>query len=751
MPTLLISEKNKAAFSIAEALGHVNTINYSKNLRIYHVPSEDLYVLPLRGHIMGYQNTIKYKSWARSDPRGIITDDDSIEKIPLKYANPYVRALKEYGKKCDVCIIGTDADVEGCNIGMMDAFPFVRQVNPGIVVKQLWINDLQKASVRKAYDNLILPKWPWGFAGEARSIIDAIIGFSATREVSLTLKNILKQINVQFVSIGRVQTSLLYLIYLREKEIRFFQPDKYWSLSAQLLIGTHKIIAYHVENPFKEMPVVTRIYDKIKDVKTARLQSNEKNPQAQYPPIPLNTNDALMLLTKTLKISAKVALKTMEDLYLDKLISYPRTDTNKYKKTFQHKPILTQGKTHDQYGSYVQSLFTRGHFLPRNGKVDAGDHTPITPTTIVPLNHSKLSNPLAKKVYDLLTRHYLALFGENAKICKQKIEFDIQQEMFKTHLTLLLKKGYLEIAPFLAQKFDNALVLDKQTYPVLEILKEDKETQPPPRYNDTSLLKLMEKHGIGTKSTRPAIIELLIDRKYVQKQKRRIFLLELGYLLIENLKEVWLPFLDPKFTAFVEDVLEKIKNREIRWEAGIAHIRKVFLKLFDKFRQGKDVFVRQMAKIEQIGNVSRGRDNKILSKSRKGKSPGSKPQSKRKSSKSHDNPKTTTPCIACQKHPMQLVEISKQKRFIACEDRSCKTYLSVPKTGTLKLLKRQCKLCDFNILKVTKYFGKNKSAYYICPKCWNEGLKEKSSKGFCSKCEEYHIVRGSCQKRTESS
>lgn len=65
-------------------------------------------------------------------------------KIPTTYAGAYISALKQYGKKCDTCIIGTDADVEGCNIGLMDAIPFVKQANPQIKLAQLWLNDLQK-------------------------------------------------------------------------------------------------------------------------------------------------------------------------------------------------------------------------------------------------------------------------------------------------------------------------------------------------------------------------------------------------------------------------------------------------------------------------------------------------------------------------------------------------------------------------------------------------------------------------------
>ena len=138
MSTLIIAEKNKAALAIAESLGNVKTIKKSK-IKIYHVPSKDIYIIPLRGHILGYKNTDEFKSWTKSNPRDIITNPNAIEKIPIDYAGPYINALKEYSKICDNCIIGTDADIEGCNIGLFDALPFVIKIKPNIKLSQLYI------------------------------------------------------------------------------------------------------------------------------------------------------------------------------------------------------------------------------------------------------------------------------------------------------------------------------------------------------------------------------------------------------------------------------------------------------------------------------------------------------------------------------------------------------------------------------------------------------------------------------------
>ncbi|GAH21569.1 unnamed protein product, partial [marine sediment metagenome] len=248
------------------------------------------------------------------------------------YSRPYISALKEYAKLCDECVIGTDADIEGCNIGLFDALPFIIKANKTIKVRQLWLSSLKKKEIISKYSNLINPKWSWGETGEARAIIDAVIGFSSTREVTNTFKPLLNEINAKFVSIGRVQTSLLYLIFLRDQEIDRFVPEPYWTIEANLSYKTHIIKAFHDKNPFiKEKELEAKfIHQKIKNEKIAVILSNSKNTNIINPPTPLNTSKALVLLTRRLKISANAAMNAMNTLYLNKIISYPRTDSDKY-------------------------------------------------------------------------------------------------------------------------------------------------------------------------------------------------------------------------------------------------------------------------------------------------------------------------------------------------------------------------------------------------------------------------------------
>jgi DNA topoisomerase-1 len=714
MATLIITEKKKAAEAIVNALGPATTLKITKALNIYVISSKNVYVIPLRGHLLEYRNTDFYKSWINPPPREIITNADSIKKLQIRGLSPYIKAVKEYAKKCDHVIISTDADIEGCNIGLFDALPLVKKVNPTIKVSQLWLSSLQKSEINNKFNNLIAPKYSWGESGEARAIIDAFIGFSATRELTNTLRPLLNKFRIRFTSIGRVQTSLLYLIYLREQEILNFVSESYFLIDADLIHSRGFFKAHHYKNPFnKDQEIKARqTFQKIRTEKNGNIIDNSKNVFKRSPPTPLNTSKALVLLTKNLRISANNAMRTMNALYLNQIISYPRTDSDVYKLDFNHKEIIQKFSTHPQYNNYTLSLLKNNRIQPTIGKKDMGDHPPITPLESLDISNSKFENNLQKKVYDLLARHYLALFGEDALESKQSLKILIKDEQFNAQIVSLITPGFLEIAPFLKPQYEDEIQIIGNTIPIKEILFIQKETKPPPRYTDTSLLKLMEKNHLGTKSTRPIIIKILQTRELIDRIKYHYNITDLGKFIIENLIEVWLPFLKPDFTKNVEVKLEEIKNQKQSMKTVVDETRKEFLQLFDKFLINK---------------------HKLVSKVNSYKM-------------EYSTQLTSSKCPFCNKNPMKFIN-TKNKRFLVCSDDNCKQYLSLPKNGKLELLDSTCMICNFNIFKVILKKNNKSYSYYLCPKCWNEGLNDKSGKGFCSNCESFKIYQGKCEKK----
>ncbi len=720
MSTLIIAEKSKAAKSIAEALGVIKKIKITQYLYVYQVPSKNIYVIPLRGHLLEYRNTPKYRNWKNPPPREIITNHESIKKYKIKGMDPYIKILQEYAQKCTYCIIGTDADIEGCNIGIIDALPYVKKENPSIKVLQLWLSTLQKNEIENKYQNLIPLKYEWALTGEARAIVDAIIGFAATREITNSFKLALQKFNVNWTSIGRVQTSTLYLLYLREKEIEGFIPENYFTIDAILIAQNEMFRAHHLLNPFKKKDEenAKKIHNKIKNEKNAIINNLNQNLIKRKPPSPLNTNKALILLTKHLRISAKKAMDVLNSLYLNKIISYPRTDTDIYKPDFEHLILLKQFTSHTEYGNYTSNLLKENRIIPTRGKKDAGDHPPITPIVSLELNINRFGTFTEKKAYDLLARHYLALFGNDSTESKQVLELLIKDEPFKAKILSLINDGFFEIVPFLKPKFEMKIEIKDKTIPIKAIEITEKETRPPSKYNDTTLLLLMEKNGLGTKATRPAIIETMEKRKVIYKdkvgKKGSYHCSELGMFLIDSLIKVWLPFLKPDFTKWIEQNLEDIKERKKDINEVIDEIKKRFLELFDSFLSKKVDFLK----------ITKGYQVKT----------------------ENQFPLTKGKCPKCNSYPMKFINL-KKKRFLACSDEACKSYLPLPKKGTIIMLKTTCCLCEMNVFKISTRKNNIHYRYYLCPKCWKEGLDANDNKGFCSNCKDFNIYKGKCVKK----
>jgi hypothetical protein len=191
--------------------------------------------------------------------------------------------------------------------------------------------------------------------------------------------------------------------------------------------------------------------------------------------------------------------------------------------------------------------------------------------------------------------------------------------------------------------------------------------------------------------------------------------------LIENLIKVWLPFLKPDFTKRVEEKLVDIKNKKKTMKEVIDSVKNEFLELFDKFLDNKQSVTHKINNYKTV-------------------------------SISHNGLRLTEPaftssfCPKCNKNEMKFIN-GKQKRFLVCKDDDCKTFLSLPKNGVLHLLSSRCAICGFNVFRVDLKKNKKLFSYYLCPKCWNEGLEIKDGKGFCSNCNTYKIIKGECVKK----
>jgi len=150
----------------------------------------------------------------------------------------------------------------------------------------------------------------------------------------------------------------------------------------------------------------------------------------------------------------------------------------------------------------------------------------------------------------------------------------------------------------------------------------------------------------------------------------------------------------------------------------ISAIKSEFLQLYDEFVQNRANFKLDASKY-QVKKLSTSRSHEIM---------------------------TESTCPKCNNHRMKFINLP-NRRFLACANRSCKSYLSLPKKGKLELLNTKCSICGFNVFKITTRKNNKSYVYYLCPKCWNDNLKEQNGKGFCSNCVEFKIMNNRCVKK----
>jgi ssDNA-binding Zn-finger/Zn-ribbon topoisomerase 1 len=236
----------------------------------------------------------------------------------------------------------------------------------------------------------------------------------------------------------------------------------------------------------------------------------------------------------------------------------------------------------------------------------------------------------------------------------------------------------------------------------------------------------MESNHLGTKATRPIIIQLLLDRELIYRNnKSQYFCSELGIFLIEILKDIWLPFLKPDFTRFTEENLEDIKENNKKMNVAIDVVKKRFLELFDDFVMNKnDIF-------PKINNFQIPTNDKAEYKG--------------------DNRSsiiTKSMCPFCKNSSMKLITTRRDIRFLMCMNEKCqKKYLLLPKKGKIIPLITKCSLCGFDVFKIKTKKNNRFYNYNICPNCWSTGLQKEKGKNFCSHCENFQIINGKCVKR----
>jgi DNA topoisomerase-3 len=548
----------------------------------------------------------KYKSWRMADLpivperfKLVVRDERSRKQMSV--------VTQQLGRE-DVAEV-----VNACDAGREGELIFAylyEKARAKKPVKRLWLNSMTSAAMKAALASL-RPAEDFARleqAARSRSEADWIVGMNATRAATIRLRSSFDGA----VSLGRVQTPTLAIVARREEEIRAFQPEPYWLVDARFAAapeeggtaGGERVYAGRFHAGTKPRILTAEQAEAIVracEGTTGTITKLEKKEQREKAPMLYDLTTLQREANNRYGFSAKRTLGAAQRLYEEhKALTYPRTNSRYLPSDMveEIKPIAELVGGHPEYrkgAEYVSSL----DVLPLGRVVNdekVTDHHAIIPTRSE--HNLEKMGPDDKRIYDMVARRFLAVFHPEAVFENTRVETTVEAAagadggpyVFRTRGKLLLVPGwrgvYDEVAAADAKSDsgDEDEVADQQLprlqegeqVRTLEIESTRKETKPPRRYSDASLLGAMETagklvddeelreamkdSGIGTPATRSAIIERLIQVAYVERDGRALVATEKGLNVIRLLNEHALT--SPGLTGSWEQRLGKIERGE---------------------------------------------------------------------------------------------------------------------------------------------------------------------------------------------
>jgi len=693
MVELIITEKPNAALKIASALADGKPIKKSINKVPYYEVThgnKDLIIGCAVGHLFGLKQKEKVVKLPIFDVEWIPTSDIS---KGAAFSKKYLNVLKKISKQADEFTVATDYDIEGEVIGLN----VVRFICKQKDAKRMKFSTLTKDELVKSYENASKTlDWGQANAGETRHMMDWFYGINISRALT---KAISTTGGFKLMSTGRVQGPTLKLIVDKEKEIKAFVPEPYWMISLNGKINSGLIEAWHKDDKIFDKNKAETIYSKVKDEKKGKVKNVEAKKFNQLPPNPFDLTSLQIEAYRCTGITPKRTLEIAQELYTGGYISYPRTSSQQLPESIGYKKIL-DGLA-KKYKQEV-NLVMKGSLKPNNGKKTDPAHPAVYPTGIIPkLEEDKI------KIYDLIARRFLATFGSNAVRQTVKASIDVKNEIFVAKGTTTIEKGwhilYGKYATFKEEELPSMKKND--IVDIDKIIKHDKETTPPKRYTESSIIKELEKRNLGTKATRAAIIDTLFQRGYIDG--KAIEATELGIRTSDTLTKHCEKIVDEALTRHFEVEMDQIREGKKKKEDVIEESKKIVTEIIDQFKKeekavGKELLAANRETINVMTHIGK--------------------------------------CPKCKKG---LLSIRKGKfgTFIACDKYpDCKTTFGLP-AAMVKPTKNVCEHCELPKVLIIK---KRKRPQEICIDSHCKGKMEGHTEE--QKKEMEHISNGKLEK-----
>jgi len=582
MTTIIICEKPDACMRISKSLSNgkflVKESTYGVKYYEFKRGREKFISVAAVGHLFNLKQ--KGKGWYYP-----MFDLEWIPSFKARaisaFSEKYYRTIEEVVSKHKNAKFISAADYD--NEGSLIAYNILRFICNTNNAKRMKFSTLAKPDLIKSYETMEKKiDWQNIEAGLARHFLDYYYGINTSRALTLAIKKHAKRFSL--LTAGRVQGPTLVMLAEKEKKISKFKPKPYWELKMGLMVGKNKITAEYENKKITNKKLAEKIFKECKKSKVAVIESVVKKKYKQSPPVPFNITSLQTDAYRYFGYSPRQTMQIAQKLYSSAYLSYPRTSSEKIPGSIDPVSILKALGKIKMYKKLVDKILAMKEIIPNEGKRIDPAHEAIHPTVEV---SSRLGSS-NKKIYDLVCRRFLAIFAGPAMRESMKVTIRIGKHKFVTTGRRTIEKGWMEYyGPYAKHEeviFPELKKGDKLKIKGLEKLS--KETSPPPRYSQASIIKEMDKRGLGTRATRAGILETLYNRDYVVD--RSIKVTELGMKIAAAIEKYVPDFADEKLTKRFEKDLEKIQAGKLKKETVLRRAKTAVIKISNEFKKAED-------------------------------------------------------------------------------------------------------------------------------------------------------------------
>ncbi|KAM3572437.1 hypothetical protein VYU27_005564 [Nannochloropsis oceanica] len=689
---VMVAEKPSICNSIAHALcggAELSTRGRSPPVHEFHGRFEGqaarIRVTSVTGHVFSTDFPGQYSNWEAVDPVDLFRAPTCKEPTS-KFITHH---LASEGKGADVLVLWLDCDREGENI----CFEVIDCMQQGFKshtrILRAHFSAITPKDIQHALQNLGVPNKNEALSVDARQELDLKVGVAFSRFQTRYFQGKYGDLDSTLVSYGPCQTPTLGFCVQRHDNIQSFTPEKFWYVAATIVKDGVSVPLEWNRGRLFDQEVAHVFLHLVGEAGTVTVDKVLKSEQRRTKPSAMNTVEMLKEASKVLGMGPAQTMSIAERLYLSGYLSYPRTESTAYPESFDVRGSLALQTSHPIWGDYAKGLLEEGVARPRAG-LDAGDHPPITPVRA--LDSTEFPGDMGR-LYELVTRHFLATLSHDARFLQTKVLLSSTSgENFTVAGKIMIDPGYLAV--LLQSKDENKLpdFREGERFSFASLALRDGQTAPPGYLTESELIEKMEKHGIGTDASISSHINNIVERNYVHIGDGRTLIPNpLGIVLVHGYLRIDADLVLPKVRAQIESECTLIAKGLADMQSVVDHSLKNFEAKFRYFAEHIDL----MDSLFEATFSPLAATGKPLSK-----------------------------CGKCKRF-MKYIHLKPQR--LHCP--TCNETYALPQNGTIKLYKElKCPLDDFELLLFS--LGNSERAqgksFTLCPYCYShppfEGL-----------------------------